>query len=126
MDPGRNGGKGACAGWLPQGIVSATPPVNGATGGEPRLTKHELEEMNGQLQELVRELQTENRRLTLSLKLAGAQIEQLTTQLQRLKEQSGKLTRYVRSLREWARGRIRSGTVQRETVQRGSGRWTPA
>lgn len=103
--PGAVRQRGACARAVIWWIVSATAPASGATQGEPRLNKQELEEMNGQLQELLRELQTENRQLTLSLKSAGAQIEQLTTQLTQLQERSGKLTRYVYSLSAWIRSR---------------------
>lgn len=92
------------------------------------MTKRELEEINEQLQELVRELESEKRQLTLSLKLACAQIEQLTTQLQQQKERSGKLMRYVRSLREWASSRSAGSyqTTSQSGSQSGSARWIPA
>lgn len=66
------------------------------------MKKQELEEVNQQLQELVRQTSAENAQLQLSLKLASAQIERLQRQHAQLKRHFEKLSDYVRSLRAWA------------------------
>ena len=98
------------------------------------MTKRELEEINEQLQELVRELRDENAHLTLSWKLAHAQIERLTERHERLRTRCEALTDYVKSLRNWA-GQF-AQTVQAAQIlpgtrmvgsgnESGSERWLP-